>query len=135
MRPSPINCIPGLLHHLSVPRLTDPFSIINRYNGSDWKHYNVSYPMTLFRNDYLELIISNWRKGKHDLYYNNYSSVCTKVLGGSFNVTETDGKTTAITQFSLCRGDVYTSKPFSKIFLLSVEPSTTLEMIQYHHMY
>lgn len=135
MPPSPIKYIPGLLHHLTMPRVVDPFSIINRYNGTDWKEFNVNYPLSLFRNDYLELMIMNWRKGQNDIYYNNYMCIHTKVLDGSFNVAETDWKTWVSTQTTLSKGSVYTCQPFSKVLFVAKEKSTTLQLYWYNHLY
>ena len=130
---SPIKSIPGLLHHLSISRLVDPFSIINRYNGTDWKEFNVLNPMSLFRNDYLELMIMNWGKNKNDIYYNNYSTVHTKVLDGSFNVAETDWKIWVSNQTVLSKGSVYTCQPFSKVLFIAKEKSTTMQLYYYNN--
>ena len=134
----PIRCLPSLLHHLSGPRVTDPFSLINRYQGTDWSSQSSDYPVSLFRNEYMELMLWNWTKGKCDVYYNNYSTVHTKILKGSFHAAETSmrGNNPILPKknITLLYGQSYTFHPFSKVILAAQEPSTTLQMYYYQNM-
>lgn len=112
--------------------------MLNRYQGNDWTSISSDHPLSLFRNEYMELMIWNWSKGKNDVYYNNYSTVHTKVLKGSFRAIETyirgndpilPKKTT-----TLLSNQSYTFYPFSKVVMVAQEPSTTLQIYYYQNM-
>lgn len=135
----PIRCIPSLIYHLSTSPIHAPFSILHRYQGNDWTSLASNYPMSLFRNQYMELMICNWAKGKSDLYYNNYSTVLTRVLQGSFHAVEiksqVDGTTLPKKYMTLLSGESYTFYPFSKVTMVAQEPSTTLQLYYYQNMW
>lgn len=134
----PIRCLPSLLYHLSSPRVIDPISLLNRYNGKDWATLPSEYPRSLFRNEYMELMLWNWTKGRGNTYYNNYSTVHTKVLQGSFDTVETTirGNYPILPNknIKLVAGQAYTFHPFSKVIMIAQVPSTTLQLHYYQNM-
>ena len=134
----PIRSIPSLLYHLSSPRVIDPISLLNRYNGHDWATLPSENPRSLFRNEYMELVLWNWMKGRGNTYYNNYSTVHTKILKGSFHAVETSmrGNDPILPKknITLLSGQSYTFHPFSKVILVAQSPSTTLQIYYYQNM-
>lgn len=79
-----ILCLPTLISRLSNKTTMDPFSVLNLYKGDDWRKAVSVHPVSLWKNDYMELVIKNWQSGEKYLYRNNFSTVHTKVLEGSF---------------------------------------------------
>jgi hypothetical protein len=134
----PIRSIPSLLYHLASPRVIDPISLLNRYQGQDWATMSSDYPLSLFRNEYMELVLRNWTKGKSNTYYNNYSTVHTKVLQGSFDTVETYVRGNQLIlpnkNIKLLIGHTYTFHPFSKVIMVAQEPSTSLQLHYYQNM-
>ena len=134
----PIRCLPSLLYHLASPRVIDPISLLNRYNGNDWATMSSDYPLSLFRNEYMELVLWSWMKGRSNTYYNNYSTVHTKVLQGSFDTVETsirgNHQILPNKNIKLITGQAYTFHPFSKVIMVAQVPSTTLQLHYYQNM-
>jgi len=108
--------------------------LISRYAGNDWKNIYATEPFSLFRNDHMELMLMNWKSNKCAMYYNNYSTVHTKVLEGSFELVETIGGRVYKPNrkiMHLSEGHLHTFFPFSRIYMTAQGPSTTLQL---HYM-
>ena len=133
----PIRCIPSLVHHLSAPYVSDPFSIVSRYHGNDWKKMPIHHPLSLFRNEYMELVLWNWDKGRINNYNNNYSTVHTRVLEGLLHLSHTPNKyeTTSLKNSLIRAGQSHTFHPFSKASLFAKEKTTTIQLYYYQNMY
>ena len=79
---TPITCLSKLYQQLQ--KTSEPFSVINLYNGNDWHKLVSPYSTSLWSNDYMDLRLKSWKIGQPKLYNNNYSTVHTKVLDGKF---------------------------------------------------
>ena len=146
----PIRCLPSLIYQVSLPHIRDSLAILKRYEGVDWKNIEVYQPMTLFKTNDMELNLLNWNKGKHMIYYNNQSMRYIKVLGGSFNISETSGRrvrdyyakspmllpnvmapSVTVYHKQLIADQTHVFFPFSRVSMIAKEPSVTLQIITY----
>ena len=78
----PITCLSKLCQQLQ--RTSEPFQLLNMYNGKDWQKVVSPYGTTLWKNDYLDLRLTSWKTGQPKIYRNNYMTIHTKVLDGKF---------------------------------------------------
>lgn len=130
-----ILCLPTLINNLSNHRTTDPFFFVNSYVGKDWEKMVCGSPVSLWKNDHMELKLNSWKMGRIEYYYNNYSTIHTKVLDGelSAKIILKHG------DFSFNRNikvdENYTFHPFSNVSLRSLKPSFTLQLYYFHHFY
>ena len=135
----PIRCLPSLVHHLSAPYVSDPFSVVSRYSGNDWKELKLHHPLSLFRNEYMELLLSNWAPGRFDIYHNNYSTVHTRVIEGELSISYMNGKSLYNKPpskiITIYGGHSHTFHPFSKVRLHAWKPSSMLQLYYYQNMY
>ena len=131
----PIHCLQTLIRKLSNRQTMDPLSIVNLYNGDDWRKVISVHPVSLWKNDYMELAIKNWRSGEKYLYRNNYSTVHTKVLDGSFFSKMTVNKSPISFTRYLVKDDHYTFDPFSNVTMTALEHSSSIQLYYYHHLY
>lgn len=130
-------CLPSLITKLSNRSMTDPIHLVNSYEGTDWQHISCLYPVTIWENEYMKLYLRNWNQGEHFLYKNNYSTVHSKVLKGSFlsKMTIHQNKIGISINKQIYKKEFYTFKPFSDVLFTSIEPSVTLQLYYYHHLY
>ena len=128
-----VNCLSKLIKNLKITN--DPFPLINAYKGDDWEKYiSQSFPISLWKNDYMELYLKSWKVGEYERYYNNYSTIHTKVLQGKFSSKMVLKKDIEFDHY-LYKDDNYTFHPFSNVLLKPLENSCTLQMSYYHHLY
>jgi hypothetical protein len=131
----PIHCLPTLIRKLSHKTTMDPLSVVNLYKGDDWRKVVSLHPVSLWKNDYMELVIKNWRSGEKYIYRNNFSTVHTKILEGSFySKMCVDKSDIAFTRY-LVTDDHYTFDPFSNVTMTALERSSTIQLYYYHHLY
>lgn len=136
MRPNqPIHCLPTLIRKLSHKTTMDPLSVVNLYKGDDWRKAVSLHPVSLWKNDYMELVIKNWRSGEKYMYRNNFSTVHTKILEGSFYSKMCVSKSPIAFTRYLVADDHYTFDPFSNVTMTALERSSTIQLYYYHHLY
>jgi len=137
----PIRCLPSLIYQLSLPNVRDPLAIFKKYEGMDWKYIKAYQPMILFQNKSIQLQLLNWKQGKCQSYYYDYSTYHVKVMDGSLSISEIIGgrmkdytrKIANVphihaTKILLPTDPLYTVIPFSKVTVFANEPSTTLQL-------
>ena len=130
-----ILCIPALIHKLSHKSVIDPLSIVNLYKGEDWRKAISIHPVSLWKNDYMELMIKNWQSSENYTYRNNYTTVHTKVLEGSFySKMMVDKMPMSFTRY-LTKDDYVTFENGSNVTLSALERSSTIQLYYYHHLY
>ena len=128
-------CLPLLFKQLSNRHTIDPFCALNEYVGQDWKDIECIYPISLWKNEYMELYIRNWIPDEKFLYRNNYSTVHTKVLKGKFLSKMTiDDSGVSLTRY-INKSDNYTFHPFSNVLFTTIEPATSIQLYYHHHLY
>lgn len=122
-------CIPSLIKRLSCHRNFDPFMTLNLYRGNDWNKLVSTYPVCLWKNDYLELKLKRWSMLEKHTYKNNYSTIHTKVLEGKIksvmNISD------IYLSQTIHKNESYTFHPFSKCHLTTLEPSVTIQLYYY----
>lgn len=123
-------CLPSLIKKLSCRHTMEPFRVLDLYEGNDLKSIDSLYPISLWKNDYMELYVRNWNPNENFLYRNNYSTVHTKVLNGCF-VSRTKQEKVEFIK----KNEKYTFHPFSNVLFTSMEKSSTIQLYYYHHMY
>lgn len=126
-------CLSKLIQNLK--KTNEPFALVNAYKGNDWdKHISLKHPISLWKNDYMELYLKSWKTGQPERYYNNYSTIHTKILQGRF-LSKMLIKNQLEIDIYLYKDDNYTFNPFSTASLNPLEDSFTLQMHYYHHLY
>jgi len=130
-------CLQSLIKQLSSRHTIDPFKVVDMYEGHDWKTIDCLYPVSLWKNDYMELYVRNWAQNEKFLYKNNYSTVHTKVLRGIFfsEMTLPKNQTSIVISQYILQDNKHTFHPFSNVILTSIQPSTTLQLYYHNHMY
>jgi hypothetical protein len=118
-------------------KTSEPFSALNMYNGNDWKKLVSFYPISLWKNDHMELILRNWNVNEEKSYFNNFSTVHTKILDGNFKSTTFLGPPNdlMIVKKLYSKQENFTFHPFSRVSLISLNKSITLQLYYYHHYY
>ena len=147
---SPIRSLSSLIQQLTHPLIVDPFLLVANYQGTDWKKIKTNYPVTLFQQSGMELVLTNWKQAQCNTYYGNYHTIQLRVLKGSFDITEAcqeDKK-----DFKLPRSVLYipnikkelciykktythTFSPISKVLLTAKKPATMLQLNYYNQFY
>jgi len=125
--------IPCLVKNLNST--TDPFTVLNHYQGNDWQKMVCYYPVSIWKNDYMELLIRKWKKNELQKYVNNYSTVHTHVLDGKFKSIVLLGPEKLPLLQYIAKYEHTTFHPFSKVNFFSLENSATIQLQYYHHYY
>jgi hypothetical protein len=130
--------IPELIIKLSKRPLVNPIELIDFYKGNDWIQYDFiyGYPIkSIWKNDYMQLYLHDWKKEEEIFYRNNYCTVHSKILTGKFLSKMTPVNNN---EHSICfkkyldKEESYTFHPFTNASLKSLQGSKTLQLIYYH---
>ena len=124
--------LPELILKLSKRPLLNPIGLIDSYEGNDWNGYPIK---SIWKNDYMQLYLHDWKKEEEFFYRNNYCSVHSKILMGQFlsKMTPYPNNEHGICfKKYLLKGESYTFYPFTNSKLKSLEASKTLQLFYYH---
>jgi hypothetical protein len=125
--------IPNLIKKISYNTI-EPSLYINAYKGKDWENMVSSNPISLWKNEYMELKLINWKTAKMFHYHNNYITIHSKVLDGKI-LSRMSLKNDYILSKYIKKNDFYTLNPSEKVSFISLENSVTIQLFYYHNLY